>query len=426
MDKNSRVIGNRLQNGALTSEQVGAYNIYKGARYVPKIMGQWDANVNYEPLSIVINQGNSYTSAQYVPAGVPLQESGPFWFKTGNFNGQISSLEQRVNTNETNISNLITQTNQNNSDITELKNKTRKGKPLLLGDSFGEGFVEGFGSSPTYGWAYYIDNYVKDYYIQVESGSGFIGLGARTYAEMLDSITQTDIDEIYIQTAGNDYGQSYPNQVNAINSFALKAFSKFPLLDKIYIIYNVNSGSNLLSKANDIINYIKNADNLNPNVVVANNFQMIAHNLKFYNPIDGFHPSIEGAKEIARCIGNYVKDKTFTYQKALIDVNSNGFRMWSILMENGYTFNNSAPWNPPTFETDRYNVLNLTYGTNCPVIRGNYTLGIGYVVSNWKLLQTGIFRVTNDKLQFVTSELQQTSNIHLIYSLFIPYNGMND
>lgn len=96
MDKNSRLIGNRLQNGALTSEQVGAYNIYKGARYVPKIMGQWDANVNYEPLSIVINQGNSYTSAQYVPAGITLQDNGPYWFLTGNFNGQIVDIENQL------------------------------------------------------------------------------------------------------------------------------------------------------------------------------------------------------------------------------------------------------------------------------------------------------------------------------------------
>lgn len=96
MDMNSKAIGSRLQNGALTSEQVGAYNIYKGARYVPKIMGQWDANVNYEPLSIVINQGNSYTSAQYVPAGVPLQVNGPYWYLTGNFNGQLESINQEL------------------------------------------------------------------------------------------------------------------------------------------------------------------------------------------------------------------------------------------------------------------------------------------------------------------------------------------
>lgn len=100
----------RLQNGAVVTEQVGAYNVYTGARYVPLIMGQWDSTKNYEPLSIVINQGNSYTSAQYVPAGVPLQNNGPYWFLTGNFNGQISSIEtqiQDINNDITDINSLL-------------------------------------------------------------------------------------------------------------------------------------------------------------------------------------------------------------------------------------------------------------------------------------------------------------------------------
>ena len=50
MDMKSKNIINRLQNGALTSEQVGAYNIYKGARYVPLFDGEWDNSKAYEPL----------------------------------------------------------------------------------------------------------------------------------------------------------------------------------------------------------------------------------------------------------------------------------------------------------------------------------------------------------------------------------------
>lgn len=44
----------RLQNGALSSTQVGAYNVYTGARYVPLIAGQWDSTKNYEPLKLLV------------------------------------------------------------------------------------------------------------------------------------------------------------------------------------------------------------------------------------------------------------------------------------------------------------------------------------------------------------------------------------
>ena len=46
---------------------------YIGARYVP-IFGRkgeesiiWDNSAPYEPLTVVLHQGNSYTSRQFVP-----------------------------------------------------------------------------------------------------------------------------------------------------------------------------------------------------------------------------------------------------------------------------------------------------------------------------------------------------------------------
>lgn len=45
-------------------------NVYIGARYVPKVVGDWSADVAYEPLTIVLYQGASYTSKTYVPKGI--------------------------------------------------------------------------------------------------------------------------------------------------------------------------------------------------------------------------------------------------------------------------------------------------------------------------------------------------------------------
>lgn len=74
---------------------------YIGARYVP-IFGradedsiEWDNSKPYEPLTIVMHQGNSYTSRQYVPAGVELT-NGQYWANTGNYNAQVEQYRQEV------------------------------------------------------------------------------------------------------------------------------------------------------------------------------------------------------------------------------------------------------------------------------------------------------------------------------------------
>lgn len=69
---------------------------YIGARYVPLFMGEWDSTATYEPLSVVTNQGNSYTSRQYVPIGIPLTNE-TYWALTGNFNAQLQNYIEQVN-----------------------------------------------------------------------------------------------------------------------------------------------------------------------------------------------------------------------------------------------------------------------------------------------------------------------------------------
>lgn len=68
---------------------------YIGARYVPLFMGEWNSSNTYEPLSVVQYQGNSYTSRQYVPAGVAITDN-VYWAETGNFNAQIEAYRQEV------------------------------------------------------------------------------------------------------------------------------------------------------------------------------------------------------------------------------------------------------------------------------------------------------------------------------------------
>lgn len=76
---------------------------YIGARYVP-IFGRkggstitWDSYHPYEPLTIVLYKGNSYTSRQYVPAGIDITDE-TYWACTGNFNAQIEQYRKETQT----------------------------------------------------------------------------------------------------------------------------------------------------------------------------------------------------------------------------------------------------------------------------------------------------------------------------------------
>lgn len=68
---------------------------YVGARYVPLFMGDWDNTKTYEPLSIVQDSGNSYTSRQFVPVGVDISNS-TYWAETGNYNAQVEAYRNEV------------------------------------------------------------------------------------------------------------------------------------------------------------------------------------------------------------------------------------------------------------------------------------------------------------------------------------------
>lgn len=74
---------------------------YIGARYVP-IFGrkdeesiEWDNTGEYEPLTIVLYQGNSYTSRQFVPVGVEITNQ-EFWAITGNYNAQVEQYRRET------------------------------------------------------------------------------------------------------------------------------------------------------------------------------------------------------------------------------------------------------------------------------------------------------------------------------------------
>lgn len=101
MDVIKAVVAQELQKA--TSLKDAAQGIakgvtqYVGARYVPLFANpaQWSNDRQYEPLTIVLYQGNSFTSMQYVPIGIDISNE-KFWAQTGNYNAQIEQYRQEV------------------------------------------------------------------------------------------------------------------------------------------------------------------------------------------------------------------------------------------------------------------------------------------------------------------------------------------
>ena len=70
---------------------------YVGARYVPVFADplEWSDAIGYEPLTVVLHEGNSYTSRQSVPVGIDIGNT-TYWAETGNYNAQIEAYRQEV------------------------------------------------------------------------------------------------------------------------------------------------------------------------------------------------------------------------------------------------------------------------------------------------------------------------------------------
>ena len=117
---------------------------YTGMRYVPVFADpvEWSSANSYEPLEIVIHEGNSYTSKTFVPVGVEITNQ-EYWANTGNYNAQIeqyrkevADVSDQISAANANISKINTQIGKINTQIDEIETEIRDGIYLCLGDSW--------------------------------------------------------------------------------------------------------------------------------------------------------------------------------------------------------------------------------------------------------------------------------------------------
>lgn len=248
---------------------------YIGARYVPILMGEWQADTTYEALSIVTYNYGSYTSKKPVPANV-IPTNTEYWVLTGNYNGQveayrqdvlgykgdaetaINGLDGRLDTAEGDIDSLETTVSQNfntlstningvNSTLTaavgavandlsgvedtvtnnERRTETWNGKRVLLvGDSFARGQNADGGGGPTEdSWCkYFINRSQCNATILTTSGGGFINSGGNgTFGDILtakynewynNESTRHILQEIKAVVCGGGYNDYVEATVN--------------------------------------------------------------------------------------------------------------------------------------------------------------------------------------------------------------------
>ena len=66
---------------------------------------EWNSTRTYAPLTIVLHEGNSYTSRQYVPVGIDITNTD-FWAETGNYNAQVEQYRKEVSQFDSRITDI--------------------------------------------------------------------------------------------------------------------------------------------------------------------------------------------------------------------------------------------------------------------------------------------------------------------------------
>ena len=99
--------------------ELSGKNVYVGNRYAPVLDdGGWDKTKEYEPLTIIQHEGDSYIARTWVPKGIDILNKD-FWYSIGVYNAQIASYRKRVEEVETDLNTLKKDINTDNNNFQE-------------------------------------------------------------------------------------------------------------------------------------------------------------------------------------------------------------------------------------------------------------------------------------------------------------------
>lgn len=204
---------------------------YVGARYVPKVMGEWNKKLRYEALSIVTYMGNSFTSKVAVPPNIDITNTD-YWVNTGNYNAQVEAYRTETAQLKTDLNNETA--NRKNAD---------KDNILWIGDSY------------SVNYNHKLPNGVRDmlnaknWYEYSKGGAGFAGSWAGANFNDLIELAKSEMSD-----------------------------TQKEMIKYVYIVGGANDSSFLWTQLKDkVVSTVKNARNSFPNAQVCFIFASCAY-----------------------------------------------------------------------------------------------------------------------------------------------------
>ena len=344
---------------------------YIGARYVPKLMGEWDKNISYENLVIVTYKGNSFTSKQNVPQGVDISDKN-YWVNTANFNaqlvtinedissvnGEISSINDEItsiNGEITSINDEITSINDEitsingeitsiNGEITSIKDEINSNLGIVIGDSYtthdpnsgGVTYTKNLGellvkngcltNCFSYGvnGARYAINSNSNFMSQLESASSD------------DRFNNDDVKVIIIEGGQNERFESntdYNRIYNAVKATLDYAKSKFVNANIYVLPIGWNGVKSNTSSMDNIWNPIINCA-IDNGVNASRNSLFFGRGVYYTWGTDNTHPTYDTLKIIANKIKAFINgyENIFNFPLAVSD--SDGVTILSSSLSN--------------------------------------------------------------------------------------------
>lgn len=305
-----------MSNGLINTQ-------YVGARYVPKIMGEWNKALQYEALSVVTYMGNSFTSKVPVPANVDITNED-YWVNTGNYNAQVEAYRK--------------ETEEVANDLTNYKNSF---KTFAL--YFGNSYSRGVGSSNNKG----LYALTKDIYdgskLYSGDGTGFIDYGEHANDTFLTQLNKAINDTSYdhnkvthiniigawgesreIAKEGAIIGSS--KIAEAIRTFMTLVKAHFPNCKEVnyawceiryfymQTLYGINNSARSEWLVNSIMSKVCEQQGMNYLGWCSWNWNFS----KLYVSGDNYHPNATGYNNIGNCLRNKLLGKAVTYSTSTV------------------------------------------------------------------------------------------------------------
>nr|DAM07115.1 MAG TPA: lipolytic enzyme [Caudoviricetes sp.] len=320
---------------------------YVGARYVPKIMGEWNKALQYEALSIVTYLGNSFTSKVPVPANIDISNE-TYWVNTGNYNAQVEEYRKETAQLKKDLNNEIINRKDDSKD-----------NILWIGDSYSVNYNHKLPN----GVRYMLN--AKNWYEYSKGGAGFAGAWAgANFNDLIEeakkqmSASQKEmIKYVYIVGGANDSNFSWPDIKSKIISTVNNARNSFPNAQVCFIFASCayNTYLDLLTKFKNMCN-----DNLMPCIFAMPYYYLSG---AFYNT-DNVHYTEDATNYIISVISNLICGSNYI-PTVTVDTGQASFEGWATNNKLQVTATTgalkiSSPYmllsknNVESFETDQY------------------------------------------------------------------------